>query len=180
MKKNIIITVLSLVILGFIYLLLQKPKPSNSVEYIYDSVSVFDTVYKPFERLKIVKGDRIDSLILDTVWVNSHCDSLAKEWSIERQYLDTLKNDTAALIVLQSIVRLNKLKQVSFEYKNRTPTMINNFSPDGDRFYLAAGLFSDFNSVKPLIGMSYEREKMQYNINFGKKTVFLGVGFKIK
>lgn len=86
--------------------------------------------------------------------------AILQDYFATRYYLDTLKNDTSILAVLEDSVRANRIVSRRFTYQNRRPTAINTTMILPPRkepaFRLYAGVFAGFSPKTQRFGVGPE------------------------
>ena len=122
MKKysNQIIVVLITVIAIMFF---TRPKPTNIEvpKWVHDTVTITDTLPMPiYDTLRLPKWISDTITLKDTL---SRLDSLRiynilKDYYTEKNYSDTLKNDSLAFIVLKESIRENRITNRSLIYRN--------------------------------------------------------------
>lgn len=91
-----------------------------------DSVPVIRQIKQPYPVFTKLPPDTFWMRhIIDTSFMLFQCRQIAKEFYAQHIFVDTLQNDTSALIVLMDSIYKNALHGRSLAFQNRRATIIN-------------------------------------------------------
>lgn len=187
MKFNDIVLILVIILLVYIVYLQSCGKSSNSVstntiktEYIYDTIVKSYPVLYPKERV-VIFSDTQFIPYTDT----NYCKELAKNYFAEKQYSDTLNNDSV-ITYINSKVSQNSLIEQRVSYKLKQPTTVITYKTENKiKFYLSPLI--NFNTQNIYIGgevMLIDKKDFGYSVSGQYSPVFndylIGVSFKYK
>jgi hypothetical protein len=149
--------------------LISKPPikylPGDSVPYaVYEGVPKPYNVYYP-----LVTHDTI-RLPGDTQYVLKPIDTMfiLKDYYAKVTYIDTIKNDSSALIVLNEVVTKNRIADRSMMFQNRRPTAIIDERKNG----VVLGVGGAMNGIDLSVG--YRHKENTFNITYSS----LGLGVR--
>lgn len=187
MKFNDIVLILVIILLVYIVYLQSCGKSSNSIntntiktEYIYDTIVKSYPVLYPKERV-VIYSDTQFIPYTDT----TYCKELAKNYFAEKQYSDTLNNDSV-ITYINSKVSQNSLVEQRVSYKLKQPTTVITYKTENKvKFYISP--LVNFNTQNIYIGgelMLTDKKDFGYSISGQYSPVFndylIGVSFKYK
>jgi hypothetical protein len=187
MKFNDIVLILVIILLVYIVYLQSCGKSSNSVstntiktEYIYDTIVKSYPVLYPKERV-VIYSDTQFIPYTDT----TYCKELAKIYFAEKQYSDTLNNDSV-ITYINSKVSQNSLIEQRISYKLKQPTTVITYKTENKvKFYISP--LVNFNTQNIYIGgevMLIDKKDFGYSVSGQYSPVFndylIGVSFKYK
>lgn len=160
MKKFLIgILILSLLYNGLSTVkLLHKDKPNVIVQTdtIYgDTVYTTNTIYKSI--VKSIVEYNTDTIFIPTdttELINRYKDIYSRLYA-SKTYLDTLKNDSSATVILSTHISRNSLDSLNMQFKNNRIITINNTTINNIPL-ISAGLLLGYNNISPIVS---------YNIN---------------
>lgn len=184
--NDVFMAILIVLLLYIIYLQSCKNN-SNSIstntiktEYIYDTIVKSYPVLYPKEKL-IIYSDTQFIPYTDT----NFCKEITKNYFAEKQYNDTLDNDTVVTYI-NSKVSQNSLTEQRIRYKLKQPTSIITYKTENKiKFYISPLI--NFNIQNIYIGgelMLIDKKEFGYSISGQYSPVFndylIGVSFKYK
>lgn len=144
-----------------------------------DSVFTEVIVYKPKPYAVIVPGDTF-KIPTDTAKLIEEYKNTLIELYTSKTYLDTLKNDSSALVVVNTSISRNSLDSLKMTFKNNRSTVINNYTINNE-VKLKAGILAGYGSLTPIV--SYKLNK-DFNLLGGydilNKNPLIGMLYNIK
>ena len=90
-------------------------------------------------------------------------------------YIDTLKNDTSALIVLNEVIERNKIASRELIFQNKRPTIINNHYPE-PRGIVVGGMIG-----QRMIGadVGYQWNKKTLRLGYSTQGIYAGFSYRV-
>jgi len=177
MNYQKILVITNIILIGVIIWFLIKPySNTNNNSYYNDStyVSYDTTLYNT--HYNIVKPNIIiqtDTSIIDTSLIKE----LINDYFATIYYLDTLKNDTSATIVLQERVTKNRVLNRDLIFKNNRPTHITNIDVTndyGNNIFLLGSLQSFNTGLRYGVGGGYKYKHHALGLSvYTDKTISL-------
>lgn len=124
-----------------------------------DSVFREVTVYKPYPVKVVINSIDTFKIPTDTSKLIEDYKKTLLQLYASKTYLDTLKNDSSATVILSTYIKQNALDSLIMRFKNNRSTVINNYTINNE-VKLKAGVIAGYRSLTPLV--SY---KLNNNFN---------------
>ena len=141
-----------------------------------DPYPVVTYIDRPVPYEVLVPGDSFWKDV-DTSVILQKCKEMYQDYYSKNIYLDTLKDDTSALIVLLDTVYQNKLQKRSMAFQNRRSTLITTTTTiigeiPVNKFYIGAGIDGEINPFyrDPAItlnGLLVTKKRWSYEAEIG-------------
>lgn len=179
LKKILLVTT----ILLLLYSSLTTYKLYNSPDPILDTIIVpGDTVFKEITITKPISY-KVVEVVKDTIKIPTDTAELKKTYKDaiaelygSKYYLDTLKNDSSATVIVSAYIKRNALDSLKMAFKNNRPTaLITNVTYENNLKW-RAGLFTDLSSISGIVTYDvYKRLTIGGRINPQIKQIEAGV-----
>lgn len=161
--------------MGYITRCSHENAPQTITRTEIDTLTIVDTLRIP-TPYTVIDTFFTDADII-TIIDSANCVQLAYNYYRTNVYIDTLKNDTTALIVLTDTVNMNKLKHriLDFRYYEKTHYIEPVTSIATWAFYGGVGIVTD----KPYLNIGITKDKTNINIGYGKDIYLLNINYKL-
>lgn len=153
---------------------------TSDTTYVHDTVTYVDTLPVPVPYA-VTEVESVPKYIPDI-----ECVELYKNYYASAMYVDTLKNDSLALIVLHDTVHKNRLTGRTLYYKDRTPTQIitYTYSPaevQRNRYYIGilTGGGKNYFGIGPSVLMQRRTVAYGYTYDITNKQHYLSFYYSI-
>lgn len=132
-----------------------------------DTVTHTVTIEKPPVR-------RTDTVYIENIRIDTV--RILQDYFVQREYGDTVRNDTSMFVAYQARVFNNELQSISFDLANRRPTIINHNYPLQDNSIML-GLNANLNTIN--LELSYRHKRNALSIQYGREGVGFGYRYEI-